>query len=450
MKKQTSAPSPTFIDLFSGCGGLSLGLCQAGWQGLFAVERATDAFETFRANFLDASSRYRFQWPEWLDQRAHLIDEVLDNHRNQLQDLSGRVDLIAGGPPCQGFSFAGKRNGDDPRNMMFERYVSFVDIIKPKFLILENVPGMDVAHASARRKSSKEGVETYYERLVAALNKLGYVVSRDVLDASKYGVPQRRPRLVVVGIKGDIASKLETGCTGVFTAIEAAGARQLAELGDGRPMSAADAISDLVVGTGRTKAGKTIEYTGDGARRGYLQLRYSGPTTTYQRVMHDDVAIDQMDSMRLAHHRPDVEDRFSKILKMKTCKRGVNLSQKVRDHFEMLKHRTVPMAAELPAPTLTTLPDDILHYEDPRILTVRESARLQSFPDWFVFKGKYTTGGERRRIECPRYTQVGNAVPPLLARAVGSAVLEALRAAQNKADGSKVTLIKRAEALAGR
>ena len=84
------------------------------------------------------------------------------------------------------------------------------------------------------------------------------------------------------------------------------------------------------------------------------------------------------------------------------------------------------MSDASPAPTITTLPDDVLHYSEPRILTVRESARLQSFPDWFQFKGKYTTGGDRRTKECPRYTQVGNAVPPYLARAIGSALGKAL------------------------
>jgi DNA (cytosine-5)-methyltransferase 1 len=84
------------------------------------------------------------------------------------------------------------------------------------------------------------------------------------------------------------------------------------------------------------------------------------------------------------------------------------------------------MHPEKPAPTLTTLPDDILHYRDPRILTVREYARIQSFPDWFRFKGKYTTGGASRRHECPRYTQVGNAVPPLLGQAIGSGLMACL------------------------
>src|SRR5690606_2830354 len=123
----------------------------------------------------------------------------------------------------------------------------------------------------------------------------------------------------------------------------------------------------------------------------------------------------------------DVEWRFEEILR--SCKRGVNLSADDRERFGMLKHRTVPMAPGQPAPTLTTLPDDILHYSDPRILTVREYARLQSFPDWFTFHGKYTTGGDRRRVESPRYTQVGNAVPPLLSKAIGGRILEYWRSA---------------------
>jgi DNA (cytosine-5)-methyltransferase 1 len=97
-----------------------------------------------------------------------------------------------------------------------------------------------------------------------------------------------------------------------------------------------------------------------------------------------------------------------------------------RANFKLRKQRVYPMSASAPAPTVTTLPDDILHFCDPRILTVRECARIQSFPDWFVFKGKYTTGGNLRTKECPRYTQVGNAVPPLLGLAIGLAIRAAI------------------------
>ena len=103
-----------------------------------------------------------------------------------------------------------------------------------------------------------------------------------------------------------------------------------------------------------------------------------------------------------------------------------------REKYGLKKHRLHPMSELDPAPTITTLPDDILHYAEPRILTVRESARIQSFPDWYHFQGKFTTGGVRRKQECPRYTQVGNAVPPLLGRAIGLAILEALEESAEK------------------
>ena len=121
--------------------------------------------------------------------------------------------------------------------------------------------------------------------------------------------------------------------------------------------------------------------------------------------------------MRIPRHSDLVRERFRAILD--TCERGRSVSADDRDRLGLRKRATTPMSADLPSPTVTTLPDDIVHYDEPRILTVRENARLQSFPDWFSFRGPYTTGGKKRRLSCPRYTQVGNAVPPLLSEAIG-------------------------------
>ena len=436
MVHTATSASPTFIDLFAGCGGLSLGLSQAGWQGLFAIERASDAFKTFDANFLQPTSRHKFNWPEqWLDKSAHSIDDVLKDHRDTLGQFTGKVDLVAGGPPCQGFSFAGRRNAADPRNRMFERYVSFVDLIRPRFLVLENVPGMDVAHSKRSGKKSA-GTKTYYEKLESELQEIGYVVAPKILDPAKFGVPQRRARLVVVGMEVDTAKHLGEARLDIFRRIEREGEKQLSVLGNGQPVTAEQALSDLAISTvdalrRRRIERQTIKYRGDGARNGYVQLGYSGPgDSRYQRLMNEGVPADKMDSMRLARHRDDVAIRFKEILDIsrKANRLGRNLSAEERERLGMLKHRTVPMAPDQPAPTLTTLPDDILHYSDARILTVREYARLQSFPDWFTFHGKYTTGGKRRKVECPRYTQVGNAVPPLLAKAIGTGILAAWQA----------------------
>jgi len=128
-----------------------------------------------------------------------------------------------------------------------------------------------------------------------------------------------------------------------------------------------------------------------------------------------------MNSLRLVNHRPETIEKFKNILNI--CRKGVQLTQDDRARFDIRKKSIVPLAPDQPSHTLTTLPDDFLHYAEPRIHTVREHARLQSFPDWFNFLGKYTTGGNRRSKECPRYTQVGNAVPPFMAEAIGSALL---------------------------
>ena len=134
-------PKYKFVDLFSGCGGLSLGLSMAGLQGA-SSRRDPMAFETFAENFLGDRKVpiSRFAWPSWLEQRAWGIDDLLDKHYANLVKLQGDIQVLAGGPPCQGFSFAGRRQEDDPRNQLFEKYVETVGAIKPNILILENVP----------------------------------------------------------------------------------------------------------------------------------------------------------------------------------------------------------------------------------------------------------------------------------------------------------------------
>ena len=138
------------------------------------------------------------------------------------------------------------------------------------------------------------------------------------------------------------------------------------------------------------------------------------------KVMRSGFNGQEPNSRRLPRHSEIVAQRFQAILD--TCPKGKNISMEAKKGFGIKKARIIPLAPNDPAKTITTLPDDILHYAEPRILTVRECARLQSFPDWFTFHGKYTTGGQRRKIECPRYTQVGNAVPPLVAEAWGVAL----------------------------
>lgn len=413
-----------FGDLFSGCGGFSLGLSQAGLQGVFAIERDSMAFDTFSANFLDGSNSHCFDWPEWLSKQAWDIEQLLDRHRTDLDNLRGSIDVLAGGPPCQGFSFAGRRVENDPRNLLFERYVEVVEALQPQALILENVPGMKVAHA--RRNvvelpvigAKHEKPKSFYDRLVESLGKVGYEVEAMLVDSSRFGVPQRRSRLIAVGVRRDLCKWLDGGLGRIFELLEVARVRQLKALGLPSSVSAEDALSDLEV-----DGKELLDCTDPALTRPSKEARYDGPKSAYQRLMHEG-HFGPMDSMRLARHRDDVRERFGRILA--ECRRGVRMDDASRKTYGLKKHRIYPMARGEPAPTVTTLPDDILHYSEPRILTVREYARLQSFPDQFAFKGKFTTGGERRTKECPRYTQVGNAVPPYLARAIGTAVRDLL------------------------
>ena len=124
------------IDLFSGCGGLTLGLSRAGIRGIFAVEKSPDAFLTLQYNLM--IQRTHFDWPDWLEKRSHDINVLLEEHKNDLLRYQGKVDLLAGGPPCQGFSLAGRRKKSDKRNSLVDSYIKMVEIIQPSFILLEN------------------------------------------------------------------------------------------------------------------------------------------------------------------------------------------------------------------------------------------------------------------------------------------------------------------------
>ncbi|MES2682245.1 MAG: DNA cytosine methyltransferase [Pseudomonadota bacterium] len=435
----------TFIDLFSGCGGLSLGFTLAGLKGVFAIEKDSMAFETFAANFLErrAVPIAKFSWPEWLEKKAWPIDDLLSKHPLDLRRLSGQIDILAGGPPCQGFSFAGKRKESDPRNQLFEKYVQVVEAIKPSAIVLENVPGMKVAHAAKVKNATGSAEQSYYDKLKTRLEVAGYVVKGKVLDASCFGVPQRRKRLIVIGIRKELSDALVDGPERAFELLEVSRKAQLLSWSLPDNIPACDAISDL-----RSDLSPRRPCTDPSSRPGFEEPMYLSPKTTFQKLMHQHSSAGTMDSMRLARHSEEVRNRFALILA--ECSKGVRMNDESRKRFGLKKHRIYPMSPSEPAPTITTLPDDVLHYAEPRILTVRESARLQSFPDWFLFRGKFTTGGTSRVKECPRYTQVGNAVPPHMARAIGLALkatlAEAIRAIEKDSRGGKASKAIRAVA----
>ena len=181
----------TFIDLFAGAGGFSLGFYQAGMKGIFAVERDPMAFATLKYNLIDRNNA--FAWPSWLPVAQMDIRFVIDKYKEELKGLRGGVDLVAGGPPCQGFSTAGRRIEHDERNQMFREYVKFVDLVRPMMILFENVPGFSYRF----NKNRTEGI-SYSSLLNAELGRIGYEPPTEVIyDFSDYGVPQTRKRLII-------------------------------------------------------------------------------------------------------------------------------------------------------------------------------------------------------------------------------------------------------------
>jgi DNA (cytosine-5)-methyltransferase 1 len=405
---------PTFLDVFSGCGGMSLGMFAAGWQGLFAIEKNPDAFSTLKHNLVSSEfARYSFDWPGWLHQKAMEVSDLLTGHKDELVALRGKVDLIAGGPPCQGFSSAGKRNPDDPRNSLTGEYIQVVELVQPRFLLIENVRGFNLAFKSQMKPGNEKPVP--YSHLVREkLECLGYTVFSSMVCCSDFGVPQYRKRFIMLAIRnGDPVFQILRNDNPLGLLLNKAQEFRFRKgLLSGVNISTKEAISDLET----TRHGLTPH---TGTHKGFKQISYNEPEALsgYQKLMRVGMDGKAPNSMRLAKHTQPVIGRFKDIQAFASL--GRCLTPTDREALGIKKHSITPLHPHLPSSTVTTLPDDILHYSEPRILTVRENARLQSFPDWFEFKGKYTTGGKERKNDCPRYTQVGNAVPPLLAEAIG-------------------------------
>ncbi len=397
-----------FIDLFSGCGGLSLGLMQAGWEGIFAIEKTEAAFSTLSTNLL-SQGRYSYAWPEWLPRKNMEVGELIANHVENLRELRGTVDLIAGGPPCQGFSTAGKRDPNDPRNKLAEQYIKVVELVRPSYLILENVRGFNLSFKKDELKGQEQNFP-YSLVVKKKLEEIGYGVSFKVVKSSDWGVPQHRPRFILIAKYGVSSDDFDPFADiGLFRE----GFLRAKGLEVDRPVSAGEAIQDLET------FGRRLIPNEDSQQNGFYELSYQPPQhlNGFLSIVRAGLENEAPNSMRLARHSDAVRSKFSDILK--NCPRGVTVSKSYKAEMEIKKQAITPLCKDLPSATVTTLPDDIIHYAEPRILTVRENARLQTFPDWFEFTGAYTTGGKQRKHTCPRYTQVGNAVPPLLAEAMG-------------------------------
>lgn len=396
----------TYIDLFSGCGGLSLGLYNSKmWKGLFAIEKNYDAFQTLEHNLI--TNKKHFNWPEWLPQKNHDINEIIKNYPNELKNLRGKIDLIAGGPPCQGFSTAGKRIESDLRNKLIDSYIHFIRLVQPKVIFFENVKGFTQKFDKNKAKGRvySEYVKNALKRDSKSLEAIGYNVHGELVDFSEFGVPQKRTRFILVGIRKDVSKDILS--SDFFNQIKQNRHDFLMNKGIGLTTTLQEAISDLL------RVNEVVSPDTPSFNAGL----YNETKSSYQLLMRENIDHQIADSHRFAKHNKETIEKFKFILKYAV--RGKSLTQDFKDKFKLKKRTVIPLDGNLPTPTITTLPDDYVHYCEPRIFTVREYARIQSFNDWYEFKGKYTTGGKRRVQEVPRYSQIGNAIPPLFGEQAG-------------------------------
>lgn len=340
------------LDLFSGCGGLSYGFERAGFKIEAGIDNWSDALMTFQNNHKNV--------------KAINIDLGTFNAKEIRKEV-GSVDVVIGGPPCQGFSISGNRNINDPRNLLYKGFVEIVQVFNPKVFVLENVPNL-VSMGQGKIK----------DEIIKDFAKLGYEVKYKVLLASDFGVPQNRRRVIFVGVKGKNSFTFPEP---IFTDAE-------------KKVTSSDAISDLP--DKDLKDGSSLS---------------KGPLTSYQKKM-------RAKESKIYNHQLTVHDKKTVAI-ISLVPDGGNYKDLPKEHRNSRKVNIAwtRFNSKKPSSTIDTGHRHHFHYKYNRVPTVRESARLQSFPDSFVFWGSKTS----------QYKQVGNAVPPLLAEAIGKNILKLFR-----------------------
>ena len=397
-----------FIDLFAGCGGLSLGLEQAGFHPVYVNELNTDALNTYLINRSEykhlSLKEFHSNDIKELSGSKKKLEELSKNLKSKFNIKKGDLSLVVGGPPCQGYSGIGHRRSYKvdkekiPSNYLYKEMYKVIEHFNPKAFIFENVRGL----LSARW--TKNGVKgEIFKDVLKQFSKLkNYNYDYSLVQSKDYGVPQNRPRVLVIGIRKDIKSKINKE---EFFPSKDISYPHLDEL-----------FSDLI----------DKNYNKNFVTNSYL----SDPKTKIQRTLRTRKNKnsflskgDKLTDQEYSNHSPNIVKKFKSMLD----NGGV-----IKDKFKTKKFAQRLLNKRWngkgPNITATSLPDDYVHYSQPRTLTVREWARLQMFPDWYIFQGKRHTGGIRRAgnpqkgifdREVPKYTQIGNAVPVELARRLG-------------------------------
>ena len=460
MTKKTTAF--TYIDLFAGCGGLSLGLESAGGQLIVAVERSPMAGETFYHNLIKRIEQ-KAEWDGYLAFPIEMqvqnglvvkeLGELLKSPTMMSKLKSASPDLVVGGPPCQGFSLAGRRNKGDLRNQLPWQFLQVVEDTAPKMVVIENVVGM------RHKFDSDEG--DVFRQLQIALEETGkgYVVQAVEVNALHYGAPQHRPRLMIIGLRKDIAKKNQISSTEVLwrsTFLDQVDPSKIPDLAplptvnSGKTRTVGEAISDLQPG-----AKKVSDDTGfrKDLESLFHHLPYSGAGVPNQVERVHTIKTQLRFSLYQVFKTNNIDPRIlgipsekvtkAELSKIKETLAGMRYPAKSADglviavdereliklvvDLKTKKHSQRVLEWSEPARTVVTVADDYVHPFASRTFTVRELARFQGFPDTFEFKAKETAGGLNRRNEVPQYSQVGNAVSPFLALAVGKLARRVLK-----------------------
>lgn len=442
-----------YADLFSGCGGLSLGLERSGLELVVAVEKSAMPAQTFYHNFIDSSLSDE-DWVEYLDRDIteqlktkvipRTVGEIISNDEIMAEIRKTGVDVVCGGPPCQGFSTAGRRDHADPRNQLAWQFLEFVEKTDPKMVVIENVLGMNRAFPGT--------TETPFQMYANALAETGngYVVQRVIVNAMHYGAPQSRPRVLIIGLRKDVAEK-----SGITAGGEIWKSDFLDKVGNVTDLSKLVPVPVLRESEIRTVADAIVDLQ----KHADFKATNKDNSDIYLKDIKDNSLWNLESHLELQNvDLPKHSESTLKRLRVKQALAVQGLSKDIlykfsigEDISSLVSSATFPMSspdgvlvlqnqAELlaalnevksrkrsqlvvdpdkPSKTVLTLPEDYIHPVEPRIFTVREMARFQAFADDFVFRGRISTGGAMRKFTVPQYSQVGNAVSPALSLAIG-------------------------------
>lgn len=377
----------TSIDLFSGCGGLTKGFSMAGVRSIFASDIDENCEKTFTRNFPGT---------------PFLCKDITAMTKEEVDALTGGVvpDIIIGGPPCQGFSLANKRRNkikDDPRNKLFYGFVKFINWYSPKAFVMENVKGL-------LSMQNGEVIKTIVEEFTNA-GEYGYNVAYKVLVASDFGVPQNRERVILIGYRKDLNIQPQHPKP-----------YELDHL-----VTVDEAIGDLPqIGAGQ---GTEVQEYPQEPQNEYQRLMRANSTYVLNHVAmkHTPRLVARFEAIKPGQDLLDVWETHGAL------KRGAP-GEKSTIKFHQNNQR---LFGDRPAPTIAaSFQSNFIHPHLNRNFTAREGARLQSFPDDFVFEGMRTKMSWEKGLS--QYQQIGNAVPVLMAKAIGECIVKQLNTINNE------------------